>query len=137
MAASEVVTILLRPKRGRGTPSAECSDNYRANLTYNEGSAAHGNDPLLVSKDGLDFGEDELQRVKTGPTLVKMNVQVQGCFGIGIPIFSAILTKSATESAAIFRILTVAEPVLNEIFTQPLLYPVRTQIRFRSCRADA
>lgn len=66
MTASEVVAILLRPKCARGTPSAECSDNYRANLTYNEGSAAHGNDPLLVSKDGLDLAKMSSQRVKDG-----------------------------------------------------------------------
>ena len=66
MGASEVVAILLLPKCARGTPSAECSDNYRASLTYNESSAAHGNDPLLVSKDGLDLAKMNSQRVKDG-----------------------------------------------------------------------
>jgi hypothetical protein len=73
-----VVAILLRPKCARGTPSAECSDNYRANLTYNEGSAAHGNDPLLVSKDGLDLVKMSSHGVKTGSTLVKMSVTGSG-----------------------------------------------------------
>ena len=64
MAASEVVAILLLSKCARGTPSAECSDNYRAKLTYNEGSTAQGNDLLLVSKDGLDLSEDECYRFR-------------------------------------------------------------------------
>ena len=104
MAASEVVAILLLSKCARGTPSAECSDNYRAKLTYNEGSTAQGNDLLLVSKDGLTLAKMRSQRVKMGSTSVRMSVTVQGFFGIGISIFSAILTNSATESAAIFRI---------------------------------
>jgi hypothetical protein len=78
MAASEVVAILLLSKCARGTPSAECSDNYRANLTYNEGSAAHGNDPLLVSKDGLDLAKMSSQKVKMGTTSVRMSVTGSG-----------------------------------------------------------
>src|ERR1700674_5126733 len=77
MAASEVVAILLLPKCARGTPSAK-SENYRANLTYNEGSAAHGNDPLIVSKDGLDLVKMSSQRVKMGSTLVRMSVTGSG-----------------------------------------------------------
>ena len=78
MAASEVVAILLLSKCARGTASAECSDNYRANLTYNESSGVHGNDPLRVSKDEPDLGgrgrldlvKMSSQRVKMGSTLV-------------------------------------------------------------------
>ena len=78
MGASEVVAILLLPKCARGTPSAECSDNHRASLTYNESSAAHGNDLLLVSKDGLDLAKMNSQRVKMGSTLVGMSVTGSG-----------------------------------------------------------
>ena len=53
MAASELVAILLLSKCARGTPSAECSDNYRAKLTYNEGSAAQGNFRFSLVKMGL------------------------------------------------------------------------------------
>src|ERR1700733_904687 len=78
MSASEVVAILLLSKGARGIPSAECSDNCRANLTCNEVSPAHGNDPLLVSKDGLDLVKMSSRRVRMGSTSVRMRVTGSG-----------------------------------------------------------
>src|ERR1700693_3762066 len=65
---------------------------------YSDLSIGGGDDLLIISKP-------ELSLVKRDSTLVKMDVTpIQTGFRTGIPIFSAIRTKAATEFAPIFRI---------------------------------